>query len=415
MSSTPSTLQKRARDVEDEAEEDMVAAMIAYADYTERCKFVCETVQRQCEEALNLYLKQRGGETNVMVFEIPTSGFRPELICEKSFIQDFRFSHAQMDRVVLGLLSVGFPKIVRTPARDACPLHEALCMLCMKYAWPTRLGSMVKVFGASVSKLSRVVSAMRRLLHKAFVSALNHPGDLSLRELLRFSAAIEAKSGIGGRFIFGFVDGTVRPMPKPSHLQGAVYTGKDRVHALKYQSVVTPDGMLHQLAGPWPGSRHDMHMLRQSALLPYINNLPRDRDGNQFCIYADCGYAERPGIVAPYFDGAVNAVHEAWNQAMASSRIAVEWGFGDIVLSWSHLDLVRQQQLLSNRKIGQVYLVAGLMTNFLNCFKPNRGSQYFNVEPPTFEVYLQKLMRHSAFYQACAGAVQGEAIEAIDA
>ena len=130
-----------------------------------------------------------------------------------------------------------------------------MCMLCMKYAWPTRLGSMVKVFGASVSKISRVVSAMRRLLHKAFVSALNHPGDLSLRELLRFSAAIEAKSGIGGRFIFGFVDGTVRPMPKPSHLQGAVYTGKDRVHALKYQSVVTPDGMLHQLAGPWPGAR----------------------------------------------------------------------------------------------------------------------------------------------------------------
>ena len=100
---------------------------------------------------------------------------------------------------------------------------------------------------------------------------------------------------------------------------------------------------------------------------------------------------------------------------MASSRIAVEWGFGDIVLAWSHLDMVRQQQLLSNRKIGQVYLVAGLMTNFLNCFKRNRGSQYFNVEPPTFEVYLQRLMRHSAFYQACAGAAQGEAIEAIDA
>jgi hypothetical protein len=57
MYSTPSTLQKRAREVEDEDEEDMVAALIAYADYTERCKFVCESVQRQCEEALNCYLK----------------------------------------------------------------------------------------------------------------------------------------------------------------------------------------------------------------------------------------------------------------------------------------------------------------------------------------------------------------------
>ena len=409
MSITPSISQKRARVVEDEDDEEMVAAMIAYADYAQRCKFVCETVQRQCEDALNCYVMQRGGMENMMVFEISTVGFRPELICEKSFLQDFRFSHAQMDRVVIGLLSVGFPKVVKTPARDSCPLYEAMCMLCMKYAWPTRLGSMVKVFGASVSKMSRVVSAMRRLLHKAFVPALNHPGDLSLCDLQRFSAAIEAKSGIGGRFIFGFVDGTVRPMPKPSHLQSAVYNGKDRRHALKYQSVVTPDGMLHQLAGPWPGARHDMHMLRNSALLPYVNGLPRAADGTQYSVYADCGYAERDGIVTPYFDGAVNVVHEAWNQAMASSRIAVEWGFGDIVLAWSHLDMTRSHQLLSNRKIGQVYLVAGLMTNFLNCFKPNRGSQYFNVEPPTFEVYLHRLQSQAAFYEAVAALGQGDA------
>jgi hypothetical protein len=113
--------------------------------------------------------------------------------------------------------------------------------------------------------------------------------------------------------------------------------------------------------------------------------------------------------VTPYFDGAVNVVHEAWNQAMASSRIAVEWGFGDIVLAWSHLDMTRQHQLLSNRKIGQVYLVAGLMTNFLNCFKPNRGSQYFNVEPPTFEVYLHRLQSQAAFYEAVAALGQGDA------
>jgi hypothetical protein len=246
---------KRSRYGVDSDEEDMVAAMIAYADYTERCKLVCESVQRQVEEALNCYVKLRGGLSNVMVFEIPVGKeFRPKLICEKSFIQDFRFSHAQMDRVVLGLLSVGFPKVVKTRARDSCPLHEAMCMLCMKYAWPTRLGSMVKVFGCSVSKLSRVVSAMRRLLYNAFVHALNHPGDLTLRELERFSAAIEAKSGIGGRFIFGFVDGTVRSIPKPSHLQSAVYNGKDRVHALKYQSVVTPDGISWPAPGPVPAT-----------------------------------------------------------------------------------------------------------------------------------------------------------------
>ena len=55
---------KRSRYVVDSDEEDMVAAMIAYADYTERCKLVCESVQRQCEEALNCYVKLRGGLSN---------------------------------------------------------------------------------------------------------------------------------------------------------------------------------------------------------------------------------------------------------------------------------------------------------------------------------------------------------------
>ena len=105
-------------------------------------------------------------------------------------------------------------------------------------------------------------------------------------------------------------------------------------------------------------------------------------------MYADQGYSDDVGVETPYFDAAVNAQHEAFNQAMASSRITVEWQFGGILQNWAANDMVRLQQLLSNRKIGQVYIVSGFLCNLLNTLRPNNTSQYFGVQPPMLEAYL---------------------------
>ena len=47
--------------------------------------------------------------------------------------------------------------------------------------------------------------------------------------------------------IFGFIDGTVRPICRPGHHQKVVYNGHKRTHALKYQAIMTPDGMVSHL------------------------------------------------------------------------------------------------------------------------------------------------------------------------
>ena len=49
---------------------------------------------------------------------------------------------------------------------------------------------------------------------------------------------------------FGFVDGTVRPIPRPDENQRVVYNGHKRVHGLKFQSVVIPNGLIAHLYGP---------------------------------------------------------------------------------------------------------------------------------------------------------------------
>ena len=49
---------------------------------------------------------------------------------------------------------------------------------------------------------------------------------------------------------FGFVDGTVRPISRPNEHQRIVYNGQKRVHALKFQSLSLPNGLIGNLFGP---------------------------------------------------------------------------------------------------------------------------------------------------------------------
>ncbi len=72
---------------------------------------------------------------------------------------------------------------------------------------------------------------------------------------------IRFKSGLSLDCV-GFIDGTVRPICRPSRDQDRVYNGWKCVHALKHQSVMFVDGMIYDLIGPFLGIRHDSKMLR---------------------------------------------------------------------------------------------------------------------------------------------------------
>lgn len=49
---------------------------------------------------------------------------------------------------------------------------------------------------------------------------------------------------------WGFVDGTVRPNYRPLQNRRIVYNGHKRVNALRFQSIVTPNGLIANLYGP---------------------------------------------------------------------------------------------------------------------------------------------------------------------
>ena len=89
------------------------------------------------------------------------------------------------------------------------------------------------MFGCSLSRISRLIAQLRWFLFDKFHRGMQQPPPLSAEKLAEFGAAVERVSGVP--IIFGFLDGTVRPICKPGLLQHPMYNGKDRTHAIKFQ------------------------------------------------------------------------------------------------------------------------------------------------------------------------------------
>ena len=75
-----------------------------------------------------------------------------------------------------------------------------------------------------------------------------------------------AEKGSPLKNCFGFIDGTVRAIARPGTNQRTVYNGHKRVHALTFEAVALPNGLIGNLYGPVEG-RHYAEMLRESELL----------------------------------------------------------------------------------------------------------------------------------------------------
>ena len=56
---------------------------------------------------------------------------------------------------------------------------------------------------------------------------------------------------------FAIIDGSARPICRLGVNQRILYNGHTRVHSIKFQSVVIPNGLKSNLFGPHEGKMHD--------------------------------------------------------------------------------------------------------------------------------------------------------------
>ena len=255
-------------------------------------------------------------------------------------------------------------------------------------AYPNRLEDLAPVFGRTKSELSYIFNTTLNDVydkHHHRLSNLNQPW-LGHPQLQEFAAAISER-GAPLNNCWGFIDGTIRPICRPSENQRLLFSGHKRIHGLKFQSITTPSGMIANLFGPAEGCRHDSGMLRISGVLNQLEANMILRNGDIYSLYGDQAYPLSPFIITPFKGAALTPDQALFNKRMSELRVSVEWAFGKLISQFAFMDY-RKNQKLYLQPIGKYYIVAALLTNCHSCLYGNETADFFGVVPPSLQQYL---------------------------
>ena len=252
---------------------------------------------------------------------------------------------------------------------------------------------MERRFGLRKSKLSSIIQTFTDALYAFAVPYLTNA--TLLRERFGYYAErIANKCGGLLQFIWGFIDGTLKKTCRPSYFQKLLYSGHKRSHGVKFQSVVTPDGLFAHFFGPINGNRHDSFMLQKSQLLHQLREMmPEDGDDvTLYSLYADTAYPQSPYLFGGFRNAPVGGAPAAWNTEMWRMRVPIEWNFGDILETWRWLDF-RISMKIFQCPVAKYYVIGAFLCNLRSLFHKNETCIYFDAEPMELDSYLN-LVNH---------------------
>ncbi len=313
--------------------------------------------------------------------------FNFDALEDQKCFEMFRFEKRDVIRLKNAF---GFPEDFICYNRTRVSGLEAICILLRRLAYPNRLVDLIQTFGRRKEELSIIFNKTLSYIYDNFghlVRNLDHPW-LAPNYLKIYGDAVHEK-GAPLTKCWGFIDGTARPISRPSIHQQEVYSGHKRAHVLKFQSIQVPNGLIAHMFGPVEGRRHDAAMLAESGILPAMEALVDD-DGEPFYVYGDPAYPLRPQLISPFRGANLTDQEAEFNQNMSKVRQCVEWGFGDIIRQFAFLDFKKNLKLFL-QPVGKYYLIATILTNCRACLYGNEVSQYFGIAPPVLEEYLNNL------------------------
>ena len=148
--------------------------------------------------------------------------------------------------------------------------------------------------------------------------------------------------------------------------------------------------MLEDVAGPYPGTDHDINLVYRSNLynrLAHFSSYPEIGDID-FMIYGDPAYQPTRFVHAPFPRIGATPFERLHNTIMSSARIAVEQAIGSVTNIFPAMDFTRMERH-GLEAIGKKYLVAVILRNLYTVIQGrNEISDYFDCSPPSMEEWL---------------------------
>lgn len=186
---------------------------------------------------------------------------------EDEWRQTFRFSREDIGRVCDALR---LPAIIRTSPRGvSAPREHALIWLLFRYVGGQSYLKCQLLFGPHRSTISRIVTYLEHYISNHVRAAFQrfHP-LISRASLDRYQVKLAA-SGCPIPNVWAFIDGVKWEVCRPGGtglLQRTLYSGYIKGHSISYHVIVSPDGMIQQVGGPFAGHGNDLNVLEDSKV-----------------------------------------------------------------------------------------------------------------------------------------------------
>ena len=295
-------------------------------------------------------------------------------------LESFRFRVSEIFQLRL-LLHI--PAVFDCGDRLHCSGDEALMILLARLATTKRKVDIAADFNRCPSSVSLIWNCLATYLRDTWTHVYKFNETRVTTNLQRYSSAIFSK-GAPLDNVWGFIDGTCREIARPTKDQSLFYSGHKHYHNIKYQVIVTPNGLLSHLFGPGMGAQNDMGVFHLSCLEDLMSSPAFDNH----VVFGDGGYATIGHLMSPIDKLQLSPDEAEYNEAFRLPRLRVEHGFMRVTQLFS---MFQKPSLLRIRScpVGLFYEMAVLFTNLRTCLDGgNQISSYFRCNPCSCEEFL---------------------------
>ncbi|KXS14001.1 hypothetical protein M427DRAFT_99968, partial [Gonapodya prolifera JEL478] len=250
------------------------------------------------------------------------------------------------------------------------------------------LSDLSPTFGCSPGELSRIVSYLVGDLKDQYAEILKWDADRLTPQLLKqFCGAIH-NAGSPLVSVFGFIDGMDCRILRPTHHQRKYYSGHKRQHCLKYQGVVSPDGIIIHLAGKRCG-RSGPTLDRSRGLNKLLALHAFGPAHEPYQVYGDPAYLAVNGHLAgPWKLVHLSDAQQEFNSRNSAVRVSIEWAWEKPATLFAFLNYFRNLRVELS-PVGSYYSIGILLTNAHTCLYGSQTGEWFGLTPPTLEEYLK--------------------------
>jgi hypothetical protein len=181
---------------------------------------------------------------------------------------------------------------------------------------------------------------------------------------------------------------------RPEKDQSLSYTSYKKCNGVKFQGIVTPDGLIASFAGPVVAGKSDFALLMKSGIVEKVEALWHEHAtplNEELYLYGDPAYCSSSVCIGAFKNppfGRMTPSQKLFNTEMSRHRISVEHGFGLVKNLWMLLAL--QSTLRTGLSPVTSWVgSAVLFTNIFTCLRGNQTSKKFQMTPPSIDEYLR--------------------------